>query len=113
VLIAPPTALADFSALASVTKPLLVVCAHHDAYCDRSALRLPEQGTLEVLPHTDHFFRRGLTELGKLVAAWLRGDRPEYVAPPDQPQEPEVEHVELDLDPGDEEPLELDLPKKQ
>ena len=111
ILIAPPTALADFSALHALAKPVLVICAHHDAYCDRASLQLPEQGTLEIIPHTDHFFLRGLTELGKLSAAWLRGERPEYVAPPDQAPEPEEEHVELDLDPGDEPPLELDLPE--
>jgi len=112
-LIAPPNRLADFSALAAVRKPLLVVCAHHDSYCDRSALQLPEGARLEVIPHADHFFGRGLTELGKIVARWLRGDRPELVAPPDQPEEPAPEHVELDLPegPADEE-LELDTDPK-
>jgi alpha/beta superfamily hydrolase len=110
VLVAPPNLLGDFTALPAVQKPLLVVCAHHDLYCDRAALRLPEQAKLEVIPHSDHFFGRGLTELGKVVAGWLRGDRPEYVAPPDPPGEEEkVEHSEVDLDPGDGEPLELDL----
>jgi uncharacterized protein len=114
VLIAPPNQLADFSSLASVQKPLLVVCAHRDSYCERSALRLPEQAKLAVIPHADHFFGRGLTEMAKTVAAFLRGDRPEYVAPPDQPEEAPPEHVELDLPEGssDEEPLELDTDPK-
>ena len=113
VLIAPPNKLADFSALSRFAKPLLVVCAHHDNYCDRLALPLPESAKVEVIPHADHFFGRGLTEMGKAVAAWLRGDRPEYVAPPDEPQEPEPEHVDLELDEGDpDEVLELDTDPK-
>lgn len=108
VLVAPPTRLADFSPLASVKKPVLVICAHDDGYCDRGALHLPERGRLEVVPHADHFFGRGLTELGRLVAAWLRGDRPEFVAPDEPPQG----HGELELDPGDSEPLELDTDRK-
>ena len=105
-LIAPPTALYDFAALARVRKPVLVVCAHHDNYCDRSALRLPEGGKLEVIPHADHFFGRGLLEVGKTVAAWLRGDRPELVAAGDGGG---GGTRTLELDPGDGEPLELDV----
>jgi alpha/beta superfamily hydrolase len=113
VLIAPPNRLADFSAVKSITKPLFVVCAHHDSYCDRSALELPEQARLDVIPHADHFFGRGLTELGKMVATWLRGDRPEYVAPPDSPDDDRAEEIEdQELDPGDGEPLELDVDPK-
>src|SRR5438309_1094877 len=52
VLIAPPTRLYDFGALARVQKPALVVCAHHDAWCDRGSLSLPEEGLVEVIPHS-------------------------------------------------------------
>ncbi len=76
VLIAPPNKLADFSKVASIEKPLLVLFAHHDAYCDRAALKLPEQAKSDVIPHADHFFGRGLTELARTVAAWLRGGEP-------------------------------------
>jgi uncharacterized protein len=92
VLIAPPTQLYDFVALSAVRKPLLVICAQRDAFCDRTALRLPDGAHLEVIAHADHFFGRGLTELGRTAAAWVRGGRP----------------VELELDPGAEEPLDLD-----
>jgi hypothetical protein len=105
-LIAPPTVLYDFAALAEVRKPLLVACGHEDRYCDRGALRLPEGARLEVIPHADHFFARGLTQLGKTVASWLRGDRPELVAPEDAPT---AGTRTLELDPGDGEPLELDV----
>ena len=112
VLVAPPNQLADFSALAAVQKPLLVLCAHHDPFCDRAALELPEGARLDVIPHSDHFFGRGLTEMGKAVASFLRGDRPEFVAPPDPPDEAEPEHVELELPEGDEAPLELETDPK-
>ncbi|MGZ6124927.1 MAG: alpha/beta hydrolase [Myxococcales bacterium] len=105
-LIAPPNSMYDFAALAQVRKPVLVVCGHDDRYCDRAALRLPEGGRLEVIPHADHFFSRGLTGLGKTVAGWLRGDRPELVAPEDAPA---AGSRMLELDPGDGEPLELDV----
>ncbi len=108
VLVAPPTAIADFSPVSRVGKPLFVVCAHHDNLCDRAALQalLPRTAKLEVLPHADHYFLRGLTELGKTVAAWLRGDRPEYIAPADSPDEQAPEPRELELEEG--ERLELD-----
>ena len=112
VLVAPPNRLADFGKLASVAKPLLVLCAHHDVHCDRASLQLPAQAKLEVVPHSDHFFGRGLTETGKIVAAFLRGGRPEYVAPPDAPEEPAAEHVELELPESDEPDLELDTDPK-
>jgi len=106
VLIAPPTKLYDFAALRAVRKPLLGVCAHHDSLCDRSALPLPDGARLEVIAHADHFFGRGLTEVGKTVATWLRGDRPELIAPEDRgPQPKPLDH---ELDPGAGEPLELD-----
>ena len=108
VLIAPPTALHDFGALAAVRKPTLVVCAHHDSFCHRGALPLPGGATLEIIPHADHFFGRGLTALGKTVASWLRGDRPEVVAPEDLPAEEGGKPRELELDPGEGPPLELE-----
>ena len=110
VLIAPPTQLHDFGALSTLRKPLLVVCAHQDSFCDRSALRLPEGARLDLIPHADHFFARGLTELGKTVAAWLRGDRPEVIAAEGGEGGPRP--AELELDPGDGEPLDLDTDPK-
>src|SRR5438874_4583427 len=113
VLIAPPTKLYDFAALRAVRKPLLVVCAHHDSLCDRSALPLPDDARPEVIAHADHFFGRGLTEVGKTVATWLRGDRPELIAPPDPPDEDAPEHRDLELEEGPpDEVLELDTDPK-
>ena len=114
ILVAPPTSIADFSRLASVSKPLLVICAHHDALTDRAALQawLPEGAALEVVPHSDHSFRRGLTDLGRICAAWLRGDRAAEVAAAAQGAPDAAEGIEsvreVELDPGDDAPLELD-----
>lgn len=108
ILVAPPTALADFAALRALDKPALVVCAHHDPLCDRARLELGPRGALEIVPHADHAFRRGLTELGKLCAAWLRGGAPEPAAPGTADEDRAEAIRELELDPGDGEPLELD-----
>lgn len=110
ILVAPPTALADFSALRTLGKPSLVVCAQHDPLCDRALLQPGAEGKLEIIPHSDQSFRRGLTELGKLCAAWVRGDRPEAVPAMAAGEEDDFPARALDLvlDPGDGEPLELD-----
>jgi len=76
ILIAPPTRLYEFAMVAEVRKPLLIVCAHHDSWCDRASLPVPPDARLEVIPHSDHFFSRGLTEVGKTVAGWLRDGDP-------------------------------------
>jgi alpha/beta superfamily hydrolase len=104
VLVAPPTAIADFSALAGFPKPVFVVCAHHDAYCDRASLPFSPA----VIPHSDHFFQRGLTEMGKRAAEFLRAGRPPLVAQADDTS-PE-EHRELELPEGED--LDLDLDRK-
>jgi hypothetical protein len=104
VLVAPPTALADFSALGAFPKPCMVVCAHRDAYCDRAALPIAPA----IIPESDHFFLRGLPELGKMVANFLRAGRPPLVVGPDEPGT--LEHRELELPGGDD--LELDLERK-
>lgn len=104
VLVAPPSAVADFTALRDFAKPLLIVCAHHDPYCDRSLL----PGSPEVIPHSDHFFSRGLTEMGRCVAGVLRAGRAPMAVQADEPAA--EEHRELTLPEGDD--LELDLDPK-
>jgi alpha/beta superfamily hydrolase len=111
VLIAPPTAAADFAPLERVRKPVLVVCAQDDDRCDRARLRIPPAGQLEVIAHADHSFRRGLPELGKAVAAWVasgsaRADPAPAGAAPDTAQPEEFRDVDLPESP--EPPLELD-----
>jgi alpha/beta superfamily hydrolase len=117
VLVAPPTALADFTALGQLRKPVLVVCAHQDPLSDSRALGrlldpLGDLGLLEVIPHADHGFRRGLPELGRTVAAWLRDGEPlsELAGAAGAPAEarPGEDVGELTLPEGDGGPLELD-----
>jgi alpha/beta superfamily hydrolase len=109
-LVAPPTRLFDFGPLRETDKPVLVVCAEDDAYCDRGLLQrliepLGARARLVVIPESDHVFRRGLTELGHEVVRWLGStprSRAERAA--GEPQG----FTELELDEGDEPPLELD-----
>jgi uncharacterized protein len=111
VLIAPPTALGDFSKIAEVRKPLLVVCAHHDRACDRALLRLPEGAQLTVIANADHSFVRGLPELGRTVAAWVGSgpQRPDLPGAPAADAGAESEGFrELELAESAEPPLELD-----
>jgi alpha/beta superfamily hydrolase len=117
VLVAPPLLRLDFTALAQVKKPVLVVAAHHDPLCDRAALQallapLGELGELAVIPHADPSFRRGLQEMAREVTAFLargagaeagraragRGDEDALAAPGT---------AQLELEEGGE-PLELD-----
>jgi uncharacterized protein len=109
VLVAPPTALWDFSALRRFGKPVLVVCAHHDPLCDRSRLQLPEGGQQAVIAHADHAFLRGLPELGKTVAAWVGSGptRPDLPDAPGAGGEPEG-FREVDLPESGGPSLELD-----
>jgi uncharacterized protein len=114
ILIAPPTALTDFSALARVKKPTLVICGHQDALSDPRALRgllapLGDLAVLEVIPHADHGFLRGLPELGRAVVQWLRGDEPlPETARALAEDDGGNSVVELTLPEGDAEPVELD-----
>jgi uncharacterized protein len=107
VLIAPPTALWDFSSLGDVRKPVLVVCAHHDPLCERGRIHLPKEGQLAVIPHADHAFHRGLQELGKTVADWAGSGQPEMPVASAGVAEPESLR-ELELEETDDPPLELD-----
>jgi hypothetical protein len=109
VLVAPPTAVWDFSPLRAIRKPLLVVCAHHDTLCDRSRLELPEGAQLAVIAHADHAFLRGLPELGRTVAAWV-GSGPSRPDLPDSAgREVEAEGFrEVELPETGDPPLELD-----
>jgi hypothetical protein len=114
VLVAPPTQLCDLSSLASLQKPVLVVCAQRDPLCDRQVLQkwlepLGERARVEVIPHADHGFRRGAVELGRVVAEWLRAGRPRLAAPgPELDEQGDGDVVELELDEGDGSVLELD-----
>jgi alpha/beta superfamily hydrolase len=102
VLVAPPTALADFGAVARLGKPALAVCGSEDRLCDAAALPGIEVATIEG---ADHGFSSALRAVGRAVAKWLGGgaEMPVEAAEPDGAEVREVE-----LDPGDDPPPELD-----
>jgi alpha/beta superfamily hydrolase len=113
VLIAPPTALWDFSGLRQLEKPVFVACAEHDPFCDRVRLRgmLGQGATMAVVPEADQTFLRSLPELGKNVVAWLRtGPKlPDLTPVPDEPAPAKGDYREIELlDTGEPIP-ELDL----
>ena len=110
VLVAPPTAMIDFSALAGVEKPVLLACPEEDPICDRAELtRLIEplggKARIFVVPESDHVFRRGLPELGHEVVRWL-GSVPRRER--EGPRLVESSLEELELDEGEGPALELD-----
>jgi alpha/beta superfamily hydrolase len=113
VLIAPPTALWDFSGLRKLAKPVFIACAEHDPSCDRTRLRamLGPAATMAVVPEADHAFLRSLPELGKSVVAWLRtGPKlPNLTPEPEEPAPARGDYREIEL-PDTGEPIpELDL----
>jgi alpha/beta superfamily hydrolase len=113
VLIAPPTALWDFSGLRQLGKPVFVACAERDALCDPTRLRgmLGLGATMAVVPEADQTFLRSLPELGKNVVAWLRtGPKlPNLVPEPDEPAQAKDDYREIELPDTGEPALELDL----
>jgi alpha/beta superfamily hydrolase len=74
-LIAPPTALFDFSAIATLPRPLFVAAGQLDALVDRPQIagwvQEAADAHWEVLKGSDHAFVRGLTDLGKLCVEWF------------------------------------------
>jgi alpha/beta superfamily hydrolase len=107
VLVAPPTALWDFSPLQRLGKPLVFICAQDDPLCDRSRLPLSSGAQMAVIPRAGHDFLSGLPELGKTAATWVSGGLPASEAAPSGGHDPEP-FRELDLEGSDEPPLELD-----
>jgi alpha/beta superfamily hydrolase len=102
VLVAPPTALAEFGAAAKLGKPALAVCGSEDPLCDASALSGIE---VSAIAGADHAFSSGLRELGKVVASWLAGGA-ELPVSGSEPGPADVR--ELELEPGNDPPLDLD-----
>ena len=78
-LIAPAlamAALANFEALATFARPLLVVAGTADRYCplealERLAAALPK-ATIRTVDGADHFFLGKLFPLGEIVRAWAQ-----------------------------------------
>jgi hypothetical protein len=79
VLVAPPVALYpfDWDALGRAACPVLVVLAADDHYGDAAVTtRLAEAAglTVRTVRDADHFFARGLVEVGRLTAGVITGE---------------------------------------
>lgn len=72
VLVAPPTRLFPFDDLPLVKARTLLVLAELDAHCDRSLLPRDAAQVVEI-PGADHFFQRGLPQVGRAAVALLSG----------------------------------------
>jgi len=76
LLVAPPTKLFDFAALARVGAQVLAVCAERDALCDPALVGalvepLGERGEIATVAGADHFFTTGLPQVGRLAARFV------------------------------------------
>jgi hypothetical protein len=75
ILVSPPLALLDGTALTRFAGPALLMTGENDAFAPPAGLEqilssVP-RARLEVLPEADHFFMLGLAELGRAASAWL------------------------------------------
>ena len=76
VLVAPPTALFDFAALPALGCHVLAILGERDPLADRATVEallapLGARGRVTVVAEADHFFGRGLPQVGKAAAAFL------------------------------------------
>lgn len=75
ILVAPPPALISPETIIATGKRVLAIAGGLDDLAPPSALETAFSGAAQVelivLPETDHFFARGLAELGRCVAGWL------------------------------------------
>lgn len=77
VLVAPPPSLLDAEALAAFRGSALVVTGADDAIAPAAGIEAllgdDPRRRLEVIPETDHFFLRGLSDVSRLASDWLAG----------------------------------------
>lgn len=75
ILVSPPIALLDCEALAAFPGPVLVITGERDAFAPPAGLGQvldsAASARLEVVPEADHFFMRGLAEVGRAASRWL------------------------------------------
>ena len=75
LLVAPPPALALPAAIAGTGRRTLVLAGEYDTIAParelRAAFENVPQVELHVIPHADHFFGEGFSELARLAAVWL------------------------------------------
>lgn len=75
ILVAPPAEYFDQTALIGLEKPILLVAGEYDriAPADELAPLCDKEGfiQLEIIKGADHFFGRGLKEIGTAANSWL------------------------------------------
>ena len=75
LLVAPPPALVAPSAIAGNGRRTLVLVGEYDTIAPArelaAAFESVPQVELRLIPHADHFFGEGLSELARLAATWL------------------------------------------
>jgi hypothetical protein len=75
VLVAPPPALLDRTALEARPRDVLVITGEHDAIAPAAALEAIthelSSACFVAIEEADHFFGAGLTEVGAAITIWL------------------------------------------
>ena len=75
LLVAPPPALLDAEALAKFRGRALMVVGDGDSFAPAAELAQllgdGDRRRLEVIPEADHFFQRGLGDIGRIAREWL------------------------------------------
>ncbi len=75
LLVAPPPSMLDDAKLAAFRGRALFIAGDRDRIAPAAALRARAEALpaarFESLPEVDHFFGTGLSELGRVVEAWL------------------------------------------
>lgn len=98
-MVSPPTLEMpfDFEGLSGVNQRVAILVGTRDRHCDLAALDAVEKLpgiTVQRIQEADHFYLRGLAELGRLAAQHVAGAETGTL---------------LELDPGEDDiPLELD-----
>jgi len=78
ILVAPPTDGLDTDAVCAFPGKILLVAGEDDEWVDAAVLadiaRRSTAAHVEVIPHCDHFFMRGLDALGRRISRWWSGE---------------------------------------
>lgn len=76
ILVAPPAEYLAEHVLRSLGKPVLLISGEYDEIAPPRKLQLLDDGRsiqLNVIKNADHFFGKGLTEIGTEASIWLTG----------------------------------------
>ena len=75
VLVAPPPSMMDAAALASFSRPLLIVVGENDTFAPlpevKKLVASLDHSELVTVPDADHFFASGLSQIGRAISDWI------------------------------------------